>query len=167
MVDVEKNLRNNMVAALLGLHAQTALHPGSGSALGTVDLPVQRERHTQWPTIPGSTLKGILPDACREQVRNRKGKSRDAADGDPDVVIAFGPPTGEDEKHAGAHEPDRCQAACLPSAITQGPLRLGHVPRDLRPPGARYWPDQDVSSLVGSSCDSTTTQPGSPRIRPV
>jgi CRISPR-associated protein Cmr4 len=102
MAEVERNPRNNMVAALLGLHAQTALHPGSGSALGTVDLPVQRERHTQWPTIPGSTLKGILRDACREQVRNRKGKSRDAADGDPDVVIAFGPPTGEDEKHAGA-----------------------------------------------------------------
>ena len=45
---------------LLGLHAQTALHPGSGTALGTVDLPVQRERHTHWPTIAGSALKGIL-----------------------------------------------------------------------------------------------------------
>ena len=35
-------------AALLFLHAQTSLHPGSGTALGVVDLPVQRERHTQW-----------------------------------------------------------------------------------------------------------------------
>src|SRR5262245_26920412 len=41
---------------LLGLHALTALHPGSGAALGTVDLPVQRERHTHWPTVAGSAL---------------------------------------------------------------------------------------------------------------
>ena len=45
---------------LLFLHAQTGLHPGSGTALGAVDLPIQRERYTQWPVIPGSTLKGIL-----------------------------------------------------------------------------------------------------------
>jgi CRISPR-associated protein Cmr4 len=56
---------------MLFLHALTALHPGSGTALGTVDLPVQRERHTQWPTIPGSALKGILRDACREKAKER------------------------------------------------------------------------------------------------
>ncbi len=56
---------------LLGLHALTALHPGAGGALGTVDLPVQRERHTHWPNIAGSALKGILRDACREQVSRR------------------------------------------------------------------------------------------------
>src|SRR6266852_2708279 len=53
---------------LLGLHAQTALHPGSGTALGAVDLPIQRERHTLWPNIAGSALKGILRDACREKI---------------------------------------------------------------------------------------------------
>ena len=53
---------------LLGLYAQTAMHPGSGTALGAVDLPVQRERHTQWPTIAGSALKGILRDASRDQI---------------------------------------------------------------------------------------------------
>src|SRR5437867_2434986 len=53
---------------LLGLHAQTALHPGAGTALGTVDLPVQRERHTHWPTIAGSALKGILRDCCRNRI---------------------------------------------------------------------------------------------------
>src|SRR5437764_10809451 len=90
------------LARLLFLHAQTALHPGSGTALGTVDLPVQRERHTQWPTIPGSALKGILRDACRERVKNKNGKGRDEADEDPEVVIAFGPPTVRAEKHAGA-----------------------------------------------------------------
>lgn len=78
-------------AALLFIHGQTPLHPGSGTALGTVDLPVQRERHTQWPVIPGSTLKGILRDACR-----RAGGS------DDDLFAAFGPETAEADKHAGA-----------------------------------------------------------------
>jgi CRISPR-associated protein Cmr4 len=45
---------------LLFLHALTAMHPGSGTALGVVDLPVQRERHTGWPTIPGTSVKGVL-----------------------------------------------------------------------------------------------------------
>ena len=50
--------------ALLYFHAITSLHPGSGTALGVVDLPVQRERHTGWPVIPGSSIKGVLRDAC-------------------------------------------------------------------------------------------------------
>jgi CRISPR-associated protein Cmr4 len=50
--------------ALLYFHAITSLHPGSGTALGVVDLPVQRERHTGWPVIPGSSIKGVLRDTC-------------------------------------------------------------------------------------------------------
>jgi CRISPR-associated protein Cmr4 len=56
-----------------------------------VDLPVQRERHTQWPVIPGSTLKGILRDSCR-----RLGGNND------ELYVAFGPETPEADKHAGA-----------------------------------------------------------------
>jgi CRISPR-associated protein Cmr4 len=78
-------------AALFFIHAQTSLHPGSGTAPGTVDLPVQRERHTQWPLIPGSTLKGILRDACRR-----------AGGNNGDLFAAFGPETAQADKHAGA-----------------------------------------------------------------
>lgn len=75
--------------SLLFLHARTPLHPGSGTALGVVDLPVQRERHTQWPLIQGSSLKGVLRDAARRE-------------GDEESVIdAFGPEKDAD-KHAGA-----------------------------------------------------------------
>src|SRR5262249_9039713 len=55
---------------LFFIHTLTGLQPGSGTALGVVDLPVQRERHTQWPLIPGSSLKGILRDACRESIKD-------------------------------------------------------------------------------------------------
>lgn len=49
-------------AMVLGLYTETSLHCGSESAAGYVDLPVQRERHTGFPVIPGSTIKGVLKD---------------------------------------------------------------------------------------------------------
>lgn len=76
-------------ADLLFIHALTGLHPGSGTALGAVDLPVQRERHTQWPTIPGSSLKGVLRDAF-ERVKHAE------------LVSIFGPDTQNASEHAGA-----------------------------------------------------------------
>jgi CRISPR-associated protein Cmr4 len=46
----------------LGFYTETSLHCGTESGAGYVDLPVQRERHTQYPVIPGSTIKGVLRD---------------------------------------------------------------------------------------------------------
>ena len=68
---------------LLFIHALTGLHPGSGTALGVVDLPVQRERHTDWPLIPGSSLKGVMRAGCAKDDRENN-----------DVLAAFGPETG-------------------------------------------------------------------------
>lgn len=47
---------------VLGLYTETPLHCGAESGSGYVDLPIQRERHTSYPVIPGSTLKGVLRD---------------------------------------------------------------------------------------------------------
>lgn len=76
----------------LCLHALTGLHPGSGTALGVVDLPVQRERHTNWPLIPASSLKGVL----RAATRPADGES------DDDWSAVFGPKTDNAAEHAGA-----------------------------------------------------------------
>lgn len=80
--------------AVLFIHALTGLHPGTGTALGVVDLPVQRERHTQWPTIPASSLKGVLRECCRR----KKG----ADDSELLAVFGLGPRPGSDQEHAGA-----------------------------------------------------------------
>src|SRR6516162_5796841 len=112
---------SHIVGALLSLHAQTALHPGAGTALGTVDLPVQRERHTLWPTIAGSALKGILRDACREKIAarsdldqlpryddkpdkpaDRRGKAREKANSTLELNELFGPPTEGSHEFGGA-----------------------------------------------------------------
>lgn len=42
------------------LHAITSVHPGSGSEVGLVDLPIQREQHTGFPKIESSSLKGAI-----------------------------------------------------------------------------------------------------------
>lgn len=116
------------VGALLSLHAQTALHPGSGTALGTVDLPVQRERHTQWPTVPGSALKGILRDACRRSAGN-----------DADLFAAFGPETAEADKHGGALSLTDARLLAFPVRSLKGvfawvtcPAVLERLHRDLQ-----------------------------------
>jgi CRISPR-associated protein Cmr4 len=80
--------------ALLFIHAQTALHPGTGTALGTVDLPIQRERHTGWPTISGSSLKGVIRDETRPAERDSTEFQQ--------WLAVFGPETNEAELHAGA-----------------------------------------------------------------
>lgn len=54
--------------APLFLHCQTPLHAGSGSDLGVVDLPIQRERHTGFPKIEGSSLKGAIRETVERQV---------------------------------------------------------------------------------------------------
>jgi CRISPR-associated protein Cmr4 len=47
----------------LFLFCETPLHAGTGSDLGIIDLPIQRERHTGFPKIESSSLKGSLRDA--------------------------------------------------------------------------------------------------------
>src|SRR5579885_2379282 len=45
---------------ILYLYAETPLHAGTGSGLSNIDLPIQRERTTQYPMIQGSGIKGKL-----------------------------------------------------------------------------------------------------------
>ena len=45
---------------ILSLYAISPVHAGAGSSMGVVDLPVQRERHTNWPHIQASGVKGSM-----------------------------------------------------------------------------------------------------------
>jgi CRISPR-associated protein Cmr4 len=50
-------------ATIFYLQTVTPTHVGSGQDLGIVDLPIQRETHTGYPKIEGSSLKGSLREA--------------------------------------------------------------------------------------------------------
>ena len=65
---------------LLFLMNQTPMHAGSGDSLGIVDMPIQRERHTSFPKIEASSLKGSI----REHFERSKGEKS------IEVLAAFG-----------------------------------------------------------------------------
>jgi len=90
-------------AKLFFLIAETPLHPGSGGEVtGLVDLPIQRERHTNYPKIEASGLKGCIRQAFSES--NKKisfnNQSVNIADGNV-ISLVFGPEDTQ-EAHAGA-----------------------------------------------------------------
>ena len=49
-----------MKSELVFIHAISPLHVGSGQGIGLVDMPIARERISNYPIIPGSGLKGCL-----------------------------------------------------------------------------------------------------------
>ena len=77
---------------MIGMLAETAIHPGSGRSSGFVDLPVARESITQYPVIAGSSLKGALKDRAREIwpdiITERGGKREHKLK--PEVARLFG-----------------------------------------------------------------------------
>jgi len=52
----------------------TPLHIGAGQGLGHVDLPIVREAHTNFPYIPGTSLKGALRNLEINQVARARGE---------------------------------------------------------------------------------------------
>lgn len=51
---------------ILYLYVETPLHAGSGSSVGLVDLPIQRERVTHYPLVQASGVKGKLRSKAYE-----------------------------------------------------------------------------------------------------
>lgn len=72
-----------MKTTILGLLAETFIHPGAESTSGgAIDNPVNREASTQYPYVPGSGVKG----AMREKARLAWNEK----DADARIVACFG-----------------------------------------------------------------------------
>lgn len=84
------------------LHALTALHSGTGQGVGSIDLPIARERATNLPVVPGSSIKGCLRDGL--------------ALGDDEKQAIFGPERGggKEGDYAGALRISDGQLLLLP-----------------------------------------------------
>jgi CRISPR-associated protein Cmr4 len=63
---------------VIGLLAETFIHPGIGQAAGAIDLPVARERTTSYPFIPGSSMKGALRDTVVADCKRLFGQQENA-----------------------------------------------------------------------------------------
>ncbi len=63
----------------------TPTHVGTGSDLGIVDLPIQRERHTKFPKFEGSSVKGAIREAFERKL-DSKNKRYNAVDA-PETMV--------------------------------------------------------------------------------
>lgn len=80
--------------ALIGLWAETSMHAGAGSSVDGVDLPIQREGHSNWPCVFGSSVKGAL----RTKAEDKLGKDNAS------ISYVFGPDSRSEtaSEYAGA-----------------------------------------------------------------
>ena len=77
--------------------AQTPVHAGSGSDTGVIDLPIQREKHTTFPKIEASSLKGCIREAAE---KNPDKGNYIGIEHQTCIDLVFGPE--DDSRHAGA-----------------------------------------------------------------
>jgi CRISPR-associated protein Cmr4 len=117
---------------LLFLETLSPLHAGTGQSTGAVDLPIARERASNLPYQPGSSIKGSL----RDRAANSKQFDKKA------VTAIFGPETAEAAEHAGSLAFGDAGLLLLPVrsvagtfALVTSPLLLLRLLRDARSAG--------------------------------
>ncbi len=95
--------------AAVFLYAVSPVHMGAGQAVGVIDNPIQRERHTGHPCFAGSGIKGAV----------RHGF--EALGGDKSLMDRlFGPDAGSSDLHAGAVSFGDAQLVALPVRSLKG-----------------------------------------------
>jgi CRISPR-associated protein Cmr4 len=75
---------------ILYIFTRTPLHVGAGASVGAIDQPIIRERHTGFPVIPGSSIKGVVRDAFRLDPELHSKENAIFGEQDDAGRIAFG-----------------------------------------------------------------------------
>ncbi len=136
------------------MYAVTPCHAGSGSSTGVVDLPIQRERHTNWPMIQASGIKGAMRahfDRFKEAIKEKPEKEQF----DKLTATIFGTSETGDSGHAGALSVGDARILAYPMRSNIAPFVwitcpavLNRVNRDLSMAGKELL---DLSCLDGVS----------------
>ncbi|GIX24246.1 type III-B CRISPR module RAMP protein Cmr4 [Caldimonas sp.] len=128
--------------AAVFLYATSPVHMGAGQAIGVIDNPIQRERHTRHPSLAGSGLKGAARHAWKQLGGSEEHLS-----------ILFGPESGAKELHAGAVSFGDAQLVAFPVRSLVGgyvyvtsPLALARAQRLLRAMGITVSDDWDAQA---------------------
>jgi CRISPR-associated protein Cmr4 len=104
--------------AAVFLYAVSPVHMGAGQAIGVIDNPIQRERHTRHPSFAGSGIKGAMRhawEALSERVdADRKPHLRAR------LAAIFGPQSNDGELHAGAISVGDAQLVAFPVRSLRG-----------------------------------------------
>jgi CRISPR-associated protein Cmr4 len=133
------------------IQAITPLHVGSGKGIGFIDMPIMREKVTNWPVVPGSAMKGVL----RDHFTYYKKASSNLID------IAFGKSGKDTESNAGSLVLTDARIVCMPVrslygtfAYVTSPLVLERLRKDLVAAGCTGIPDKTPDLRDGEAyCD--------------
>ena len=132
--------------AALFLYAVSPVHMGAGSAVGVIDNPIQRERHTQHPSFAGSGIKGAVRHSFKQFGGEKDFLNR-----------LFGPASGSDDLHAGAVSFGDAQLVAFPvRSLKQGyvyatcPLALARAQRLMHLIGVKS--EWQIPSVVDGQC---------------
>lgn len=142
---------------VLFLIAETPIHAGSGSEVGIVDLPIQRERYTDFPKIESSGLKGSIREAF--EISSKKIKLNNSKEVNINdklaISIIFGP-EGE-EAYAGAMTITDAKILLFPVKSLKGvfawitcPLVLERFRKDLEIIGLDSFKSYNFSELINT-----------------
>lgn len=106
--------------AAVFLYAVSPVHMGAGQAIGVIDNPIQRERHTGHPCFAGSGIKGAVRHSF-------------AALGGDEALVGrlFGPDSGSADLHAGAVSFGDAQIVALPVRSLKGGFVYATCPQAL------------------------------------
>jgi len=120
---------------------------GAGTALGVIDNPIQRERHTEYPIMAGSGLKGAIRHHLSQAWEDEQGK----------LIAIFGPETGNSADHAGAVSFSDAQLVAFPVRSAKrafvyatSPCALARTARVLNVAGAKS--DWQIPSAEQDHC---------------
>lgn len=91
---------------MLYIQAISPIRVGAGQGVGSIDLPVIREVVTGWPYLPGSGIKGVLRDACREARATQDEIVRVFGTDPGEQRVQDTGPTGGPQSRAGGATPD-------------------------------------------------------------
>lgn len=106
--------------ALMFLYAISPVHMGAGQAIGVVDNPIQRERHTNHPIFAGSGLKGALRDvfeASMDRQENVNANTEGQEQKQESLTSRiFGPPANTPDNSGSVGSPDHAGSVAFGDA---------------------------------------------------
>ncbi|MBI5194651.1 MAG: type III-B CRISPR module RAMP protein Cmr4 [Nitrospirae bacterium] len=125
-------------AKVMFIYTETSLHCGSGTSLVVIDLPIQREKYTDYPVCQASGVKGVV----REWFEVNKANEGDK------IKWTFGPDFSskkeENDAHAGAATFTDARLLLFPVrslngvfAYTTSRFALSRLKRDLEMAGVK------------------------------
>ncbi|SIO96523.1 type III-B CRISPR module RAMP protein Cmr4 [Vibrio spartinae] len=114
------------------LVSQTILHCGAGQSVGIVDQPIARDRASNLPIVPGSSIRGVL----RAEMAQQQDKNLSA-------TTLFGSESSAEKGNAGALSVSDAHLLLLPVRSIYGVLAYATCPFILK----RYKRDLQLKEL--------------------